>query len=161
MVKEEARKRWPDKIEMQEYLIKQEVESFEELSQLKPDKVVDQKSLAWIKKLASERWPKSYRMQAHYSREEIRAGHGLSRFQKPEKMDQKTFDRVFEKAADKWERWTMILFTIKEQCAAWKAVQEIKSSGGAKIQEKAAKAEKDWPFDYKMQKHLLTRSDGG
>jgi len=157
MIESEALKKWPDKKEMQEYVIKTEVEAFSKIEKFQTDKVVDRQSLKWLKEMAAEKWPKSYAMQEFLIKREIKAGHGLANFKKPEGMTAAVFDGIFDGSVEKWEEWSMILFRVEAQIKAWNELRELEMLNGAKGKAAVKEGEKKWRGDYTMQLYVAKK----
>lgn len=157
LIESEAFKRWPDKPDMQAFTIKTEREAFKKLQNFQTDKVVDKKSLRWLKEMAVEKWPKSYKMQEFLVRSEIKAGHSLANFTRPQGMTKAVFDGVFDRADEKWEQWSMVLYRLKTQTEAWSELKELTRRGGMKAKRAVKEGENKWPDDYTMQLYVANK----
>jgi hypothetical protein len=157
MLETDAVKQWPDNKQMQSFTLKNEVEAFQKLGAFQPGRIADKNSLIWLQEMAEKKWPRSYKMQVFVIEKELEAGEKLANFERPKLMTKAVFDRIFNNAAAKWEEWSMIHFTLTNQCDAWEGVRVYRLKGGNLINEALEKAEKEWPDDYSMQLYSLKK----
>lgn len=152
IVKNEAKKKWPNDLKMQTFQIKNETAALNKLAAYKTDKVITRDVLEVLKWNASSEWPRSYKMQVFSIDKEIKACRSFDSYQWPQSMPQKVQSSIKNSAVEKWHSsYKMIVYAMTKQKDAWIKVQKYKNDP------RVAGAAAKWPDDYAMQLYELNK----
>ncbi len=144
-IMEKAKTKWPEDYVMQEHLLQQETESFNNLSKL----TIDSKVKEDILNKVIQDWPDDYHMMEFLYKEHLEAYDFVEAIQPANDVEVK----VLEQAKKDWPNdYKMIAFTYKEQLDAYDYLMGIQPADEdeKRILENAFK---EWPNDYVMVKY--------
>ncbi len=156
LIREKAKREYPNDFEMQRYVIKQQTKALQELKRNKPEDIPED-VFKQIKSKAKEDYPNDFTMQKHIENQQLESYRKIQH-KKPEDIPQNIWMQIRNKAEREYSNdFAMQKYIEDNQVASYRNLKQIKLNDIPNDIFKVIydKATSEYPNDFAMQEYII------